>query len=164
MPDANTLATSPVTLACCEVQGAFYALEVAYVREIVGLIEITPLPNAPLLVEGVIDLRGRLIPVLDLARVLGSGEGSRDGRARIMVLDFRGLALGLWVDAATDVLTLDSGELGAVPELATRAGDDFVRSVVRRVGEPPIMVLSVEALVASIDGALGSAGAGEEGS
>ena len=163
MTDALAATVPTVTLACCEVKGRAYAIEVACVREIVGLAEITPMPNAPRLIEGVIDLRGNLIPVLDLARVLGIGDVAVcDGGGRIVVLDFRGLALGLKVDAATDVMTLDAGELGAVPELATASRDEFVRSIVRRDGEPPIMVLSIEALVKNIDGAVGSVDDEEE--
>ena len=141
---------SNVILACFEVGQAFYALEVECVREIVRLSDITPLPNSPELIEGVIDLRGRLIPVLDLARVLGRGRGSSDFRARIAVLDFSGLVFGLWVDSATDVLTLDASRLEDVPDLATHAGYDVISSMVRRDDGPPVMVLSLENLIESI--------------
>jgi purine-binding chemotaxis protein CheW len=152
MAELNALAASAsaVTIACCQVKGAVYAIEVACVREIVGMVEITPLPNAPRLIEGVIDLRGSLIPVIDLARVLNLGDGSTDERVRIVVLDFEGLSLGLWVDAATEVLTVEARRLEAVPELATHAGHDFVRSVIRRDGASPIMVLSLETLIEKV--------------
>ncbi len=141
---------STVNLACFEVKGQIYALEVAAVREIVRLQQITPLPNAPALIEGVIDLRGAVIPVLDLAKVLGRGAGDLGTLARIVVLEIDGLVLGLQVDAATDVLTLDADRLEDVPELATHAGYDAVRHVVRREGESPVMVLSLETLVESV--------------
>jgi chemotaxis signal transduction protein len=70
--------------------------------------------------------------------------------ARILVLEVDGLVLGLWVDAATDVLTLDVRHMEDVPDLASHAGYDAVRHVVRRADEPPIMVLSVDRLVESI--------------
>ena len=141
---------STVNLACFEVKGQIYALEVAAVREIVRIQEITPLPNAPSLIEGVIDLRGAVIPVLDLAKVLRRGTADDGMHARIVVLETDGLVLGVWVDAATDVLTLDAHRLEDMPDLATHAGYDAVRHVVRREGETPVMVLSLETLVESV--------------
>ena len=141
---------STVNLACFEVKGQIYALEVACVREIVRIQEITPLPNAPALIEGVVDLRGAVIPVLDLSRVLSLGRGDDGMHARIIVLEIDQLVLGLWVDASTDVLTLDVNCLEDVPELATHAGYDAVRHVVRREGESPVMVLSLETLVENV--------------
>jgi len=141
---------STVDLACFKVGDVTYALEVECVREIVRMVEITELPNAPDLIEGVIDLRGSLIPVLDLTRVLGLGEGRKDDRARIAVLDFNGLVIGLWVDSATEVLTLDASRLEDVPELATHAGYDVVSSIVRIEGGRPVMVLSLDSVIESI--------------
>ena len=141
---------STVNLACFEVKGQIYALEVAAVREIVRIQEITPLPNAPALIEGVIDLRGAVIPVIDLAKVLARGTADDGMHARIVVLEVDGLVLGLQVDAATDVLSLEAHRLEDVPDLATHAGYDAVRHVVRREGEAPVMVLSLETLVESV--------------
>lgn len=141
---------SSVILTCFEVQGQLHAVEVDYVREIARIVEITPLPNAPVLIEGVIDLRGTVIPVVDLARVLNRGRGSIDAQARIIVVEVDGLVFGIWVDAATDVLTLDTHHMEDVPDLAAHAGYDVVRHVVRRDGAAPIMVLAVDRLVETI--------------
>jgi purine-binding chemotaxis protein CheW len=141
---------SVVNLACFTIGESTYALEVECLREVVRIAEITPLPNAPELIEGVIDLRGHLIPVLDLARVLGSGKASADHRARVAVLDFSGLVFGLWVDAATEVLALDASRLEDVPDLAAHAGYNVVSSMVRREAEAPVLVLSLDHIVESI--------------
>ena len=106
-----------VNLACFEIKGQLYALEIAQVKEIVRVQEITPLPNAPALIEGVIDLRGIVVPVVDLAKVLGRGTSELGILARIVVLENDGLVFGLCVEAATDVLSLKPGELGDVPDL-----------------------------------------------
>lgn len=139
-----------VNLACFEVQGQTYALEVEHLREIVRPQSITPLPDAPALVEGVVDLRGSVIPVVDLARCLGLASSEGGGRSRIVIAEFAGLALGLGVDAATDVLTLAADRLEALPALATQAGYRSVTHVVRREGESPLMVISLESLIESV--------------
>lgn len=139
--------SSTVALACFEVKEQLYAIEVEYVREIVRMMEITPLPNAPSLIEGVIDLRSTVIPVMDLVRALNRGVASTGNDARIIVLEIDGLVLGLWVDAATDVLTVDTRQMEDLPDLATQAGYDAVRHVVRRDEGPPIMILAIHRLV-----------------
>jgi purine-binding chemotaxis protein CheW len=139
-----------VNLACFEVQGQPYALEVSQVREIVRYQEITSLPMAPALIEGVIDLRGRVIPVIDLSRLLGAERSEETVNSRIVVLDCDGMVLGLCVEAATDVLSLDVAALEDVPDLATQAGYDAVRHVVRRPDMTPVMVLSLEHIVENV--------------
>jgi purine-binding chemotaxis protein CheW len=147
---AAHLDDSTINLACFEVNEQIFAFEVSYVREIVRVQEITPLPNAPSLIEGVVDLRGAVIPILDLARVLETVVGDRGDQARIVVLEIDGLVLGLCVDAATDVLTIDAHRLDDVPDLATHAGYDAVRHVLRRENDKPVMVLSLENLVENV--------------
>jgi purine-binding chemotaxis protein CheW len=141
---------SQINLACFEVRGRSYALEIAQVREIVRLPPITPLPKAPALIEGVIELRGSVVPVIDLGRALVGEPVDRGPRARVMVFELDGLLVGLCVDAAVDVLSLDVHALEDPPALATHAGYDAVRSVVRRPGATPVMVLSLEHIVESV--------------
>jgi purine-binding chemotaxis protein CheW len=147
---AQVMEASTVNLTCFEVKEQLHAIEVEFVREIARIMEITPLPNAPSLIEGVIDLRGAVIPVVDLARALNRGKGSTGSQARIIVLEIDGLVFGLWVDAATDVMTLATKHMEDVPDLAAHAGYDLVRHVVRREDGPPILVLAVDRLVENI--------------
>ena len=71
-------------------------------------------------------------------------------QSRIVVLDCDGLLMGLCVDAATDVLSVNPSILEDVPELATQAGYNVVRAVVRRESEPPVMILSVKAIMEKV--------------
>ncbi len=147
---SSYLEENQVNLACFEVSGRLYAMDVTQVREIVRFQQATPLPMAPELIEGVIDLRGAVIPVVDLSRLLGCGVTEESSQARIVVLDFDGLVLGLCVQAATDVLSLDVGVLEDVPDLAAHAGYDAVRHVVRREDDSPVMVLSLENILEQV--------------
>ena len=139
-----------VNLACFEVAGRLYALDVLQVQEIVRSQATTPLPKAPPLIEGVIDLRGTVIPVLDLARALDQGVVEETTRTRIVVTECDGLVLGLRVGAAVDVLSLPATALEDPPPLAVHAGYQTVRAVVRRDGQAPVMVLSVEHVLESV--------------
>ncbi len=137
-------------LACFEIGGNCYAIEVTYVREIVHSEAATPLPKAPALIEGVIDLRGAVVPIVDLGCVL-SGEAVKEGpQARIAVVEVDGMVFGMRVEAATQVVSVDAARLEAPPALATQGGYDAVRAVLRRSDDSPILVLSIEHLLEAI--------------
>jgi purine-binding chemotaxis protein CheW len=160
---ADLIATgieNTVDLACFETRGRVYGIDVLQIREIVRSQEVTPLPRAPELIEGVIDLRGAVIPVIDLGHAL-CGERAEEGiGTRIAVLEVDGMVLGLRVDAAVDVISVAASDVDEPPALATHAGYDTVRAVVRRADAPPVLVLSLECLLESVyRSSLPSAGA-----
>ena len=140
--DAGTTPDNFVTLGCFEVAGHTYAIDVSQVREIVRWQPVTPLPNAPELIEGVIDLRGAVVPVVDLGRALGGAPVAPGQRTRIAVTEVDGLVMGLAVDAAVEVLSVDVAHLEDPPALATRRLR-LTRAVVR-AGAEHDLVLSLE--------------------
>jgi purine-binding chemotaxis protein CheW len=135
---------SRITLACFELAGDVYALDVAQLREVVRWQPVTPLPRAPALIEGVIDLRGAIVPVVDLCRVLRGKPIEPGARARIAIVEIDGLVVGLAVDAATEVIAADAAALVDPPALAAQAGYDAARAVVRRAGMAPILVVALD--------------------
>jgi purine-binding chemotaxis protein CheW len=141
---------SSVDLACFETRGRVYGIDVLQIREIVRSQEVTPLPKAPDLIEGVIDLRNVVIPVIDLGHALCGDRAGEGPTSRIAILEVDGMVLGLRVDAAVDVISVDAGNVDEPPALATHAGYDAVRAVVRRPGASPVLVLSLENLLESV--------------
>ena len=139
-----------VEVACVEARGRVYGLEVTHIREIVRSQEVTPLPRAPVLIEGVIDLRGAVVPVIDLGRALHGVPAPETPRTRIAVVEVDGLVLGLRVEAAVDVLSVDAAAVDAPPALATQAGYDTVRAVIRRPEAAPVLLLSLERLLEDV--------------
>jgi purine-binding chemotaxis protein CheW len=139
-----------VELACFEVHGQQYGIDVQHIREIVRAQTVTPLPRAPGLIEGVIDLRGAIVPVIDAGRALGDRPSAAGPRARIAILELDGLVFGLRVDGAADVVAVAAGDVGEPPPLVSHAGYDAVRAVVRRAGALPTLVLSLEHLLESV--------------
>jgi len=150
VPSIDTSAESRVKLALFRVGSADYALDVANVREVVRWQTITPLPVAPRLIEGVIDLRGAVVPVVDLGRVLGMPAVAASGISRIAIVESDGLVMGLAVDAAVEVMSVDVAALEEPPALATQAGYDAARAVVRRSGSAPVLVLSLEHVLEAV--------------
>jgi len=88
-----------------------YGVRIAAVREIVRVPEITSVPSAPDLIEGVINLRGKIIPVMDLRKRFGQTEIQNDKRNRILVVELNNKLVGLIVNAASEVLKIPPSEI-----------------------------------------------------
>ncbi len=145
--ESTTGTTGRLTLACFRLHGEVYAVDTAQLREVVRYQLPAPLPNAPALIEGVIDLRGTVVPVVDLGLALGLGAIVPGPRARICIAEADGLVMGLAVEAADQVLAVDASRLEDPPALATQAGYDAARAIVRRPGDAPIPLLAIEHLL-----------------
>jgi len=145
-----TLPDDGLELACFGWAGSLYAVDVTQVVEILRAPPVVPLPHAPALIEGVADLRGVVLPIVDLGRVLGGAPVGEAPGARIVVLRVDDLVFGLRVGETSEVLSLPAGHVEAVPRLAAQAGYELVRAVVRRPGGLPVLVLSLEELVARV--------------
>lgn len=139
--------TASVDLACFDLAGRTFAVAIEKVREILVTPAVTPLPDAPPVIEGVLDLRGTLIPVVDLARLL-VGDGSATApRTRTFVVCVRDLVVGFRVERATRVVAVPVASLEAVPELARELGCRVIASAFRRPDQPPILVIDLDVLV-----------------
>src|SRR5437016_12412670 len=90
-----------------------YGVRIAAVREIVRVPEITAVPSAPDLIEGVINLRGKIIPVLDLRKRFGENEIHADKKNSISVAELDNKLIGLIVNAASEVLKIPPYEIEA---------------------------------------------------
>ncbi len=99
------------------VGGETFAVPIALVHEIVRVPEITAVPEAPECIEGVINLRGKIIPVVDLRKRFGEAAVSRGKKNRILVAEVEGKLVGLMVDAASEVLKLPPSEIEAPPNV-----------------------------------------------
>jgi purine-binding chemotaxis protein CheW len=118
-------------LATFFLEGEEYGVDVRQVQEIRRVGEITAVPRAPEFVRGVINLRGRILPVLDLKRKLGLGEVAPGRAARIVVVRVRDRLLGLLVDGASQVLKVPVSRVEPAPDEVTERGGDYIRGVAK---------------------------------
>jgi len=94
-----------------------FGLEILKVQEIIRLRELTRVPNMPDFVDGVINLRGKVIPVIGLRRRMGIAAGEADKRTRIVVAEVNGRVLGFVVDEVSEVLRISADTVEAAPKL-----------------------------------------------
>lgn len=104
-----------LTLVCFTIGGHQCGLDVAAVDEVLRVVAVTPLPGAPPFVEGVINRRGTVTPVIDLRKRVGLAPGPYDEATRIVITALRGHPAGLIVDTVSDVITIDEADMGIDP-------------------------------------------------
>ena len=146
-------------LATFFLAGEEYGVEVRQVQEIRRVTEITSVPRAPEFIRGVINLRGRILPVLDLRRRLGLGEVATDRAARIVVVRIKDRLLGLLVDGASQVLKVKVSQVEPPPEEVLQQGGDYIRGVAK-LDDRLIILVDLERLLAHELSAAGASGAG----
>jgi len=121
---------SVLELLAFRVAGQDYAVDIMMVREIRSSTVATSLPRAPSYVRGVINLRGMVLPILDLARRLGISEDDAEmARNVTIVVDHGGRSFGLMVDAVSDIITIQTESLQRPPSLTNDAEQSFVNAL-----------------------------------
>jgi len=120
-----------------------YAINAMRVQEIIELASITRVPHLPSYMKGVINLRGTIIPVLDLKEKFQMGDGEYRKHTCIIVTEFSGGVMGLIVDSVSDVLQIPADAVSETPSFGTKIRTDFIRGM-GRVGKNLVMLLDVE--------------------
>jgi purine-binding chemotaxis protein CheW len=131
-----------------ELDGREFALPLREVAEILRMVAITPMPEVPRWVVGVINLRGRVIPVIDLRRRLGIEPAEPGLNTPILVVEQGARKLGLIADAVRDVLALPDEALEAPDGADDDTGHDDVVSAIARIGERLVVVLDLDRVTA----------------
>ncbi len=123
-----------------------YGVDIESVQEIIRVGQITPVPNAAEVIEGVINLRGRVIPVINLRRKLSLADGTLTKNSRIMIVEAAAKVLGMLVDAVSQVLWMPVASVEAPPEEVERS-----KAYVRGIGKLDsrlIMLMDLESVLA----------------
>jgi purine-binding chemotaxis protein CheW len=106
-----------------------FCIDIMGVREIRGWTPATPLPHAPVYVRGVINLRGAVLPIVDLAMRFGLGLTEPTPRSVIIVVQVYQQVVGLLVDAVSDILTTSEASMQPTPDIASDMAKTFVKGV-----------------------------------
>jgi purine-binding chemotaxis protein CheW len=111
-----------------------YCVDVMAIREIRGWTPTTPLPQSPPHVRGVINLRGAVLPVVDLSCLLGLGVTAPGERSVIIVAQIAGRLVGLLVDAVSDIITVTNEMIQPTPDIACETIKNFVQGLLAMDG------------------------------
>ncbi len=137
--------------------GEEYGIGILKVKEIIGMMNITPVPQTPAFVKGVINLRGKVIPVVDLRLRFALEAAAYTERTCIIVVEVAGangsIMMGIVVDAVSEVLNIRGADIENTPAFGVRLDTDFILGMAKAAGGIKILldidkVLSSEDLVA----------------
>ena len=117
-----------------------YAVDILKVQEINRMTEIAKVPNSPQYVEGVINLRGRVIPVVSLRRRFALDDKGSDEQSRIMIMEIQGITIGVVVDSVSEVLNIKAGEIEAVPNFGSSLETDYILGMAKTNGGVKILL------------------------
>lgn len=144
-PDENTLKNRFLTFI---IDKEMFGIEIRYVMEIIGIQAITEVPEMPDYIKGVINLRGRIIPVMDIRLRFRKNPREYDDRTCVIVTDFNGIWVGLIVDSVSEVLTINDAEISERPEISSGNSRGYVRNIGKIDGEV-ILLLDCGKLLSS---------------
>lgn len=127
-----------------------YGIDICYVTEIIGIQAITPIPEIPDYVRVIINLRGKIIPVIDVRLRFKKEAREYNDRTCIIVIDIRDISLGLIVDQVAEVLKIPETDTVDPPQMNLETSNHFVRKI-GKVGADVKLLLDCEKLLATDD-------------
>ena len=133
--------------------GEEYGIDILAVREIRAHEKPTRIAGAPEFIRGVVNLRGVIVPIVDLRMKFGLDEAVYDALTVVIILNVGGRVLGIVVDAVSDVVKLKDEEVSAAPEFSSAVDASFLRGLASLEGRL-LILLDIEALMASPEMAL----------
>ena len=140
-----------------------YGLDIMSVREIIRMPELTRAPQSPDFVAGMLNLRGEVLPVIDLRRRMKLAPVERDKRTRVVIVAREGGNVGLVVDAVADVLRLKGGDIQLPPAVARGEDTSLVSGVAMLPTDRLLLVMDLDALLPDMGGDGEEAAEGEAG-
>lgn len=130
-----------------------YAIDILKVQEIRGYEAVTRIANAPAFIKGVVNLRGHIVPIIDLRVKLGLGEAKYDASTVVIILNVLGRVLGIVVDSVSDVIALAPDAVKPAPEFGSVLDTRYIEGLANLDGQL-LIVVDIERLMGSRDMAL----------
>jgi len=137
-----------------ELDGEFYGIAINKVREINGLMDITAVPQTPIFMKGLINLRGKVVPVIDLRLKFGLAEADYDDRTSIIVIEFKSIygqvQMGIIVDTVSEVVTLNAKMIEPAPNFGTQLRSEYIKGVAK-IRDRVVIILDIDLILTDED-------------
>lgn len=137
-----------------ELDGEFYGLDILKIREINGMMDITGVPQTPDFVKGLINLRGKVIPVLDLRLKFGLPEKAYTDRTAIIVVEIKTISglvqMGIVVDTVSEVVNIPARDIEPVPDFGARLKSDYILSLAK-IKDVVVIILDIDRVLTDED-------------
>lgn len=123
-----------------------YGVSVLSVQEIIGMVDITHVPSSLQYLKGVINMRGAVIPVIDMRMRFGMEKRDYDSNTVIVIVESRARQIGMIVDSVSDVLGIPVDSIHESPQFSSRIDRDFIKSI-GRINEDLVIILDVDRII-----------------
>jgi purine-binding chemotaxis protein CheW len=137
-----------------------YGVEILKIQEIKGYSQVTPLPNAPHYVKGVLNLRGTIVPIVDLRQMFALPAVDYTQFTVVVVVQVQGQIMGFIVDAVSDVLTVTGTDIQPTPDLHGQVDTSFLNGLAK-AGEKLVILLDIDKVLGAGENAALAAQAAE---
>ena len=127
-----------------------YGVEILKVQEIKGYSTVTPIPNMPAYLKGVMNLRGTIVPVVDLRSKFAMAEASYNQFTVIIVVTVGTKVMGLIVDAVSDVLNIPKGDIQATPDFGGQVDARYINGMAK-TGDKLVVLLDIDRVMGGVD-------------
>ena len=127
-----------------------FGVDILKVQEIIRTMEITKVPRAPEFVEGVINLRGKVIPIIDLRRRFGLSSKDHDKHTRIIVIEINNMIVGFVVDSVSEVLRIPASTVEPPPPVVAGMESEYI-SGVGKLQDRLLILLDLDRLLSNED-------------
>jgi len=132
--------------------GEEYGIEILSVHEIIGMLPITSVPGTPNYIFGIVNLRGKIIPIVDLRRKFGMESKAQTAETCIIVVNVQGVEVGIVVDRVSEVINIDSGDIEPPPSFGKDVNTDYILGIGKSASKVKILlnidrVLSADQIV-----------------
>ncbi len=124
----------------------FYGIEIKYVTEIIGIQYITEIPEFPEYIKGIINLRGNIIPIIDVRLRFRKNQRDYDDRTCIIVVDIKDISAGLVVDRVSEVMSIEEKDISEPPNFSKSYKNKFIKEI-GKVGSEVKLILNCEKLL-----------------
>jgi len=151
MTQEMALSSEEQQLVVFELSGESYGVNISAVNTIIRMQPITHVPRAPAFVEGVINLRGSIVPVIDLRKRFGFAAFEETKASRIVVVETNVGLIGMIVDAVTETLSLQTDAIEPPASIVTSADSRYLRGVAK-VAERLIILLDIQKILSAAEG------------
>lgn len=132
------------------VKGEEFGVDILRVQEIIRTMEITKVPNSPAFVDGVINLRGKVIPIVDLRKRFGIPPKKHDSDTRIIVIEIHGMIVGFVVDSVSEVLRIPASTVEPPPPVVGSVESEYI-SGVGKLNDRLLILLDLNKLLSGED-------------
>jgi purine-binding chemotaxis protein CheW len=144
----NSETVTEVQMVAFKLETEEFAVDIHQVREVLKMAAVTPLPQSATFIEGVINLRGEIIPVVDLRKRFELSGWERNDQTRIIIVEIKDSYVGLIVDSVTEVLRFSSANIQPPPSKVAGTRTDLIKGV-GKIGERLLIILNLEKILTS---------------